>query len=108
LGPLYDMRPFDMLHPICDAMSDPADPVRIEAVRALNQLGGDEVILLLRLKARLSDRRPLIVGHVFDALLNMERDRAVPFVAEYLKSSDEELRDEAALALGGSRLQSAV
>jgi hypothetical protein len=38
----------------------------------------------------------------------MERDRAVSFVAEYLNSADEELRDEAALALGGSRLAGAV
>jgi len=103
-----DLTRFEILRYIVDAMSDPADPVRIEAVRALNQLGGDESILLLRLKARTGDRRPLIVGHVFDALLNMERDRVVSFVAEYLNSADEELRDEAALALGASRLAGAV
>ena len=93
---------------LVDALSDPADPVRIEAVRALNQLGGDESMLLLRLKARLGDQRPLIIGHVFDALLNLESNRALPFVAEYLKSDNEELRDEAALALGASRLNSAL
>src|SRR6185369_560935 len=91
-----------------DAMSDSADPVRIEAVRALNQLGGDEALLLLRLKAKMGDPRHLITGHVFDALLNLERERAVAFVADYLNSADEELRDEAALALGASRLQSAL
>jgi HEAT repeat protein len=89
-------------------MSDPADPVRIEAVRALNQLSGDESVLLLRLKAKTGDSRPVIIGHVFDALLNLERDRAVPFVAEYLKSDDEPLREEAALALGAARLSSAL
>src|SRR5262249_8736293 len=60
------------------------------------------------LKARLGDRRPLILGHIFDALLNMERDRAVRFVAEYLRSTTNELREEAALALGASRLPTAV
>jgi len=103
-----DLTRFEVLCHLVDAMSDPADPVRIEAIRALNQLGGDESVLLLRLKAKVGDRRPLIVGHVFDALLNMERDRAVPFVAHYLKSADEEVRDEAALALGAARLNSAL
>jgi len=32
----------------------------------------------------------------------------VPFVAEFLKSKEVELRDEAALALGGSRLAGAL
>jgi hypothetical protein len=103
-----DLRRFEVMAYLVDALSDPADPVRIEAVRALNQLGGDESMLLLRLKARLGDSRPLIIGHVFDALLNLESSRALPFVAEYLKSSNEELRDEAALALGASRLSSAL
>jgi hypothetical protein len=103
-----DLTRFEVLRYVVDAMSDLADPVRVEAVRALNQLGGDESLLLLRMKARLGDRRPLIIGHVFDALLNMERDRAVPLVAEFLHSADEELRDEAALALGSARLTGAL
>jgi HEAT repeat protein len=103
-----DLTRFEVLCHLVEAITDRADPVRIEAVRALNQLGGDDCQLLLRLKARVGDRRPLIVGHVFDALLNMERDRAVPFVSEYMSSGDQEVRDEAALALGGSRLSTAL
>jgi HEAT repeat protein len=103
-----DITRFEILRLIVDAMSDSADPVRVEAIRALNQLGGDEAVLLLRLKARFGDPRPLIIGHVYDALLNMERERAVAFVAGYLNSADTEVRDEAALALGASRLAGAV
>jgi hypothetical protein len=103
-----DLTRFEVLCTLVEAVSDPADPVRIEAVRALNHLDGDDSVLLLRLKARVGDKRPLIVGHVFDALLNMERDRAVPFVRGYLSSADQELRDEAALALGASRLPAAL
>jgi HEAT repeat protein len=103
-----DLTRLDVLRHLVDAMTEPADPVRVEAVRAIHQLGGDESVLLLRLKARLGDSSPLIIGHVFDALLDLEHDRAVPFVSEYLKSKDEELRDEAALALGSSRLTSAL
>jgi hypothetical protein len=103
-----DIRRFEILQHLVDAMSDLADPVRVEAVRAIHQLAGDEAVLLLRLKARLGDLRPLIIGHVFDALLSLERDRAVSFVAEHLKSANEEVRDEAALALGVSRLQTGL
>ena len=102
-----DLTRFNLLSNLVDAMTDPADPVRVEAVRALHQLGGDDAILLLRLKARIGDQRPLIVGHVFDALLSLEQDRSVPFVAEYLNSANSAVRDEAALALGSSRLAAA-
>ena len=64
--------------------------------------------LLLRLKARLGDRRPAVTGHVFDAILNLERDRGLLFVTEFLKSADVEVRDEAALAMGSSRQPKAV
>ena len=103
-----DLTRFEVLRCFVDAMSDPADPVRVEAVRGIEQLRGDEAILLLRLKARVGDKRPLIVGHVFDALLNLEQDRSVSLVAEYLKGKDPALCDEAALALGSSRLASAL
>jgi HEAT repeat protein len=103
-----DIRRFEIFRHLVDAMNDPTDPVRVEAVRAIHQLGGDEAGLLLRLKARLGDQEPMIVGHAFDALLNLEREDGVRFVSEYLKSKVQELRDEAALALGGSRLNSAL
>lgn len=102
-----DLTRFNLLSSLVDAMTDPADPVRVEAVRALHQLGGDDATLLLRLKARIGDQRPLILGHVFDALLSLEQDRSVPFVAEYLNSANSAVRDEAALALGSSRLAAA-
>ena len=103
-----DIPRFEIIRHLVDALADGNDSVRTEAVRALHQLAGDEAVLLLRFKARTGDASALIIGHVFDALLSLERDRAVPFVREFLSSVDNELRDEAALALGGSRLMSAV
>jgi HEAT repeat protein len=103
-----DLRRVEVFQHLVDAMSDPADPVRVEAVRAIHQLGGDEAMLVLRLKARVGDRRPLIVGHVFDAVLSLDTRDGVRFVSEYLKSDNDELRDEAAMALGASRLNSAL
>ena len=53
--------------------------------------------------------RPLETGvRAIDSLLTLERDRAVEFVGRFMKSTDPETRDEAALALGASRLTSAV
>jgi len=108
LAQCSDLTRGEMLRYLVDALSDPEDPVRLEAVRALHQAGGDEAALLLRLKARTGDARPLIMGHVFDALLNLEQSRAVNLVAERLNSAGEDVREEAALALGASRLPAAV
>jgi HEAT repeat protein len=100
-------RKFQLL---VDMLADPADPVRAEAVRAIEQLDGEEPVLLLRLKAHAGDPSPQVTGQVFDSLLQLEGARAVPFVAAFMTSGNakEEVRDEAALALGGSRLAAAV
>ena len=91
-----------------DALADPADPVRLEAVRALEQMNGEESAVLLRLKAHSGDRRPHVLGQVFDSLLQLETEKAVPFVAGFLESENPEICDEAALALGNSRFASGV
>src|SRR5437867_260007 len=67
-----DLRRVEIMQLLVEALSDGGDPIRVEAVRALAQLGGDDSALLLRLKARHGDRRPLIAGHVFDALIELE------------------------------------
>jgi hypothetical protein len=82
--------------------------VRIEAVRTLEQMNGEEAAVLLRLKAYSGDKRSSVTGQVFDSLLALERERAVEFVARFLTFPIPEVRDEAALSLGASRLASAV
>jgi HEAT repeat protein len=103
-----DIRREDVLRLMVDALADPSDPVRVEAARALAQMGGEESALLLRLKARVGDPAPQVAGQVFDALLALEREGAVAFVASFLKHGDEAARAEAALSLGSSRLADAV
>src|SRR5262249_1744676 len=71
------------------------------------QMNGDEAGLLLRLKGRLGDRRSAVTGQVFDGLLHLEGERAVEFVGQFLESASVEVRDDAALALGSSRLDGA-
>jgi hypothetical protein len=103
-----DLRRFEIFRRLVDSLMDPLDPVRIEAVRAIEQMNGDEAPLLLRLKARAGDLRPAVTGCAFDAILHLESERGLDFVAEFLKSADAEVRDEAALAMGGWRHAKAV
>jgi hypothetical protein len=103
-----DIRREDVLRLVVDAIADPSDPVRVEAARALAQMGGEEGALLLRLKARMGDQAPQVTGQVFDALLALEREDAVAFVAGFLSHREQATRAEAALSLGASRLAGAV
>jgi hypothetical protein len=102
------IRREELFRALVDALTEEAHTVRIEAVRALVQLEGDESALLLRLKARLGDRELPVMGQVFDALLRLEADRAIPFIADFLQSGQEGVIEEAALALGGSRRPAAI
>ena len=92
---------------LVDALNDEAYTVRVEAVRGLEQMEGEESALVLRLKAHLGDEEAAVVGQVFDSLLTLEQERGISFVAAFLKSR-QAIRDEAALALGSSRFPRAV
>ncbi len=103
-----DIRREAVLRALVDALTEPAQTVRAEAVRALGEMGGDESPLLLRLKARAGDTEPTVAGQVFDTLLRLEGPGAIEFVAGFLRAEAAEVRAEAALALGSSRLPEAV
>jgi HEAT repeat protein len=97
-----------ILRHLVNGLADKAGPVRMDAVRALEQMNGDEAGLILRLKALAGDAEPSVLGQVFDSLLRLEGEAAVTFLAPFLDRDNEEVRDEAALALGASRLPAAV
>ncbi len=97
-----------VLRCLVDGLADPAQTVRLEAARAVAEMGGGEAPLLLRLKARLGDREPAVTGQVFEALLHLEGAAGVPFIAGFLEAAAAEVQAEAALALGSSRLPEAV
>ena len=103
-----DLNRGDILRHLVDALTDPALPVRSDAARAVAQMQGDEAILLLRLKARAGDTEPEVIGQVFDYLFQLENDRALRFVAEFLRPKLGSVAEEAALALGSSRLPGAA
>ena len=82
--------------------SEPA--ARLSGVRALAALGEP---LVLRLKALQGDDEPQVTGECLESLLEMERERAVSFVANFLFCQEAETVEMAALSLGASRLPSA-
>jgi len=103
-----DIDRANILRHLVDALADPALPVRTDAVRAVAQMQGDEAILLLRLKARQGDTESEVVGQAFDYLFQLENDQALPFVADFLQPKLGPVAEEAALALGSSRLTGAA
>ncbi|MBV9744602.1 MAG: hypothetical protein JO099_12655 [Acidobacteriia bacterium] len=102
-----DLDRDEALRVFVNALTEEAHIIRLEAARALGQMAGDEGALVLRLKARLGDESPEVMGQVFDALLAIEGGRAVPFVADFLERGGES-GEEAALALGSSHLAGAL
>jgi hypothetical protein len=81
--------------------------VRADAARALAEMQGDECPLLLRLKALAGDAEAAVTGQVFESLLALERKEGLAFVRSFLEAGDE-TSEEAALAIGGSRLEAGV
>jgi HEAT repeat protein len=103
-----DITRDETLRYLVDALSETAATVRLDAAAALAQMDGREVALILRLKARLGDKDSRVTGEVFSALLQIEGKAGLPFVGEFLEHPDEEAAEEAALALGASRMPEAV
>lgn len=103
----HDIRREFKLRALVDSLSD-APSVRADAIRAIEQMEGEEAILLLRLKASLGDTEAPVTGQAFESLLRLDGAKSVEFVASFLLRGNEEVREEAALALGASRLASAV
>lgn len=107
LAACIDIPREEILRAMVDCIADAHEPVRIEVVRGIAQMGGDEASLLLRMKARIGDEATAVTGQVFDCILAMDGD--VRFVAEFLeREKPVELRVEAALSLGTSRLPAAI
>lgn len=81
---------------------------RVGAVRAIACANPREAELLLRAKVASGDAEPAVIGECFEELLDVEPDDSLAFVAGYLTHADAALREVAAIALGGSRLDGAL
>lgn len=96
----------DLLVLLLDPLVDKDKAVRVEAVRALAQLG-ELAVAVLRLRALIPGEEPEVLGQCFLALLAIERDGAIPFVAGFLEAGDDPA-GEAAFALAEARSPAAL
>ena len=103
-----DLAREDKLWPVMRLLAETSPSLRKDAALALQALAGREAALLLRIKARMGDLDSTVMGQVFESLLGIEGEAAVPFIEEFLRDTNTETRAEAALALGASRLPRAV
>ncbi len=86
---------------LLEPLVDKDKSVRVEAVRALAQLG-DAAVPVLRLRALIPGEEPEVLAACFGALLAIERDEAILFVAAFLEAADDPAA-EAAFALAETR-----
>ena len=102
----------DLLTALLEPLTDDDKTVRMEAARAIGNVGGVSAVLLMRLRAMigLSQRdqeEPEVLGAVYSAMLSLEGAAAVPLVAKALEAGDE-AAGEAAFALSEQRSAEAL
>lgn len=97
----------DLLGLLLEPLTDADKTVRMEAARAIGQVGGVSAALLLRLRALLGKDEPEVLGAVYSALLVVEGARAIALVAAALEEGDD-LAGEAAFALAEMRAPEAL
>jgi hypothetical protein len=81
--------------------------VRVNAARAVEQVGTDSAVLLLRLRAELASDEPELLGACYSGVLSIEGPAAIPWVAQFLPLEDDTAA-EAAMALSETRAPEAV
>ncbi len=91
----------DLLPHLVDLMGDKDRAVRLEVVRAIEQVGSPSAALLLRLRAVLGADEPEILGAAYSGILRIEGSSAIPWVSRFLASADDSAA-EAALAIAGT------
>jgi HEAT repeat protein len=104
---LARMRYREAHYAITPLLVDPEPQTRRAGIKALAHLGDERSELLLRLKALMGDTEPGVLGECLSGLLELEPDHSLPFAADFLRSADAAIVEQAALALGGSHLDDA-
>ena len=102
-----DIEREHVLRHLVNGMTEVDPAVRADAARSLAEMQGEDCALLLRLKARCGDEEPAVTGQVLESLLAIERREGLAFVKGFLEAGDA-IAEEAALAIGGSRLEPGV
>jgi hypothetical protein len=85
-------------------MGDKDKTVRVEIVRAIEQVGSPAASLLLRLRAVLGADEAEILGACYGGILRIEGPKSVAWIAKFLATEDDSA-GEAALAIAGTHSQ---
>jgi len=91
----------DLLAHLIDLITDKDKSVRVEVIRAIEQVGSSSAALLLRQRATLGNDEPEVLGACYGGILRIEGARAIPWVARFLATADDSA-GEAALAIAGT------
>lgn len=94
---------------LADLLADESAKVRAEAARASVYCPAELTYPLLRLKIRIGDVEPRVLGTCFDALLVLEpNSETVDLILEYTHSGDDVLQAEALASLASSSVPEAI
>ncbi len=93
---------------LADLFFDSAKAVRVAAAQALGDTRSPTAIPLLRYVARSQFGAPEVTGACLSALMAAAPEESLAFVAKFLRSADEAIQADAALALAESRRSDAL
>jgi hypothetical protein len=95
-----------LLAHLVPVLADKDLPVRVNVVRAIEQVGTDSAALLLRLLAELASDAPEVLGACYSGVLEIEGPSALDWVARFLRREDDPAA-EAAMAIAQIRIPEA-
>ena len=87
---------------LTELFADKEIPVQVNAARAVEQVGSDAAMLLLRLRAELASGEPELLGACYSGVLHLEGPSAIPWAAKFLPPEDDAAA-EAAIAIAETR-----
>jgi HEAT repeat protein len=90
----------DLLTHLVEMLADKDKAVRVEVIRAIEQVGTPSA-LLLRLRAVLGSDEPEVLGACYSGILRIEGVSAIPWISRFLEPGDDPAA-EAALAIAGT------
>jgi hypothetical protein len=103
-----DLSSHRVLTLLLPLFADEQLPVRVNAARAVEQIGSDAAALLLRLRAELASDAPELLGACYSGVLRLEGPAAIPWAAKFLNPRDpDEASTEAAFAIADTRSEAA-
>jgi HEAT repeat protein len=92
----------DLLINLLELFADKDKSVRVEAVRAVEQVGSPSAALLLRLRALLAGDEAEVLGACYLGILRLDGTAAIPWLSRFLAAADDTAA-EAALAIAADR-----